>query len=329
MSISIVVPIYNEEECVDRLYNALQPVVEELDQETELVLVNDGSRDRTAELLEALAERDRSVKVIELRKNFGQTAAMAAGIQNSSGDIIVTMDADLQNDPADIPMMVRHIESGYDLVHGWRKDRQDALISRKIPSRIANRLIAKVTGVRVNDLGCALKAIRREVAVELELYGDMHRFITILAYWRGARCLEVETRHHAREFGESKYGISRTFRVLLDLITVKYLIQYMVSPMRLFGTAGLACAALATVSGFATVAMKLGMGTDMTGNPLLMLTAFSTVAGLQFFVLGMLGELGARTYFQTRKQEPFAIRQTFNLEADDSENMIHPMRRAA
>ena len=215
----------------------------------EIILVDDGSSDGSLGVMEEMAERDPHVRVVEFRKNFGQTAAMAAGIQAATGDVIVTMDGDLQNDPTDIPKMLDLIDEGYDLVHGWRKDRQDAWLSRKLPSRIANWLISRVTVFPVHDLGCTLKAIRREIAQEIELYGEMHRFIPILARDRGAKCTEMVTKHHPRRFGQSKYGISRTLRVLLDLLTVKYLIQYLPSPMRLFGMGGLACCLVGMLSG--------------------------------------------------------------------------------
>ncbi|MCA9041079.1 MAG: glycosyltransferase family 2 protein [Planctomycetaceae bacterium] len=328
-SLSIVVPIYNEVENIPRLYAALTPVLEEMDREYEILLVDDGSTDGSREELAKLAQQDERIKVIEFRNNFGQTAAMAAGLRHASGDILITMDGDLQNDPTDIPMMVDKIEEGYDLVHGWRKNRQDTFINRKLPSIIANWLISKVTGFPVNDLGCTLKAIRREVAQELELFGDMHRFIPILAAWRGAKCAEVVTKHHPRQFGETKYGISRTFKVLLDLITVKYLIQYLVSPMRLFGTMGLIAGGVGVLSGVLTVGMKLYSGVDMTGNPLFTLTVFSVMVGIQFFILGMLGELGARIYFEVRKKQPYAIRHLKNFETKQEFPRAFDERRAA
>lgn len=282
MDVSVVVPLYNEEENVERLYQAVEPVMSNLGKSWELVLVNDGSSDNTPQALEQLAARDSRVKVIEFRRNFGQTAAMSAGIQGASGKVIVTMDGDLQNDPTDIPMMLAKLDEGYDLVHGWRKNRQDALLHRKIPSRLANGLISWVTKFPVHDLGCTLKAIRREIALELQLYGEMHRFIPILAHCRGAKCAEVVTNHHARQYGVSKYGLTRVPRVVLDLMTVKYLIQYMVSPMKLFGGIGLVCTALGMLAGVGTVGMKIGYGTDMTGNPLLLLSLFSGMVGVQF-----------------------------------------------
>lgn len=315
MSVSVVVPIYNEVTNIPRLYAALQDVLPGLGRPYEMILVDDGSTDGSLEELHRLARTDQHVKIVEFRANFGQTAAMAAGIQAATCDVIVTMDGDLQNDPGDIPMMLEQIDQGYDLVHGWRQDRQDTFFSRRLPSVCANWLISKVTGFPVHDLGCTLKAIRREIAHELELYGEMHRFIPILAGWRGARCVEVVTRHHPRTSGESKYGISRVPRVLLDLITVKYLIQYLASPMKLFGGIGLGCVGLGFLSATATVLMKLVQQTDMTGNPLLLLSALSMMVGVQFLVLGMLGEMGARIYYELSGKQPFAVRRTVNFTA--------------
>lgn len=337
MSVSIVVPIYNEVENLPHLHKALREVLDALDREFEIILVDDGSTDGSLELMTEMAKSDPHVKVLEFRRNFGQTAAMAAGIGAATGDVIVTMDGDLQNDPADIPRMLDKIDEGYDLVHGWRKDRQDALISRKLPSRIANWLISRVTVFPVNDLGCTLKAIRREIAQELELFGEMHRFIPILARCRGARCTEIVTKHHPRRFGKSKYGISRTIRVLLDLLTVKYLIQYLPSPMRLFGMAGLVCFLVGVLSGTATISMKLFQGTDMTGNPLLLLSVCAVMLGGQFIVLGMLGELCARIYYRVKQTDAFAVRNSWNfkeplpsrVEAANKDSQDHIHKRAA
>jgi glycosyltransferase involved in cell wall biosynthesis len=221
MCFSIVVPVYNERENLSQLCGDITSVMDQLRRPYEMLLVDDGSTDGSGRLLDELAEQDRRVKLIRFRRNFGQTAAMSAGLHMAGGDVIITLDADLQNDPADIPMMVDKLCEGFDLVHGWRRDRRDALLTRRVPSQIANWIISKVTGFPVHDLGCTLKVIRREFAGELPLYGDMHRFIPILAHWRGARCAEVVTRHHPRRFGESKYGLSRTIRVLLDLLAVR------------------------------------------------------------------------------------------------------------
>jgi glycosyltransferase involved in cell wall biosynthesis len=312
MSVSIVVPIYNEIEGLDTLHAALRPVLEQLGRPFEMLLVDDGSTDGTSAALDDLAERDAAVKVIHFRRNFGQSAAMAAGLHLAQGDVIVTLDADLQNDPQDIPLMLARLDEGYDLIHGWRRERHDELLRRKIPSQIANWLIARVTRFPVHDLGCTLKAMRREVAADLDLYGEMHRFIPILAHWRGASCVEMVVRHHPRRFGTSKYGLSRTVRVVLDLLTVKYMIHYLSSPMKLFGLFGLACGAVGTATGVATLAMKLVGEVDMTGNPMLLLTAFSWLAGLQFIVMGMLGEIGVRTYYESQGKRPYAIRSTTN-----------------
>lgn len=317
MDVSVVVPLYNEAENVRPLHAALTEVMRGLGKRYELVLVDDGSRDGTTARLRELATADPCVKVVLLRSNFGQTAALSAGLRHAAGDAVVTLDGDLQNDPGDIPAMLAKLGEGYDFVHGWRKDRQDALVHRKIPSRIANRLIAKVTGVSVNDLGCALKVMRGEIARELRLYGDMHRFVTILAARNGARCCEVVTRHHPRRHGTSKYGLSRTLRVVLDLVTVYYLTRHLRSPMRLFGGAGLLCGFVGALSAAATVGMKLVGGVDMTGNPLLLLTVLSAMLGVQFLALGLLGELGTRIFYEVRGGEPYAVRETLNFETPE------------
>jgi glycosyltransferase involved in cell wall biosynthesis len=313
MQVSIVVPLYNEIENVELCYQALTDVMEQAPWQYEIVMVDDGSTDGTSAQLAAIAERDGRVKVIEFRRNFGQTAAMRAGFDYAEGECVVTLDGDLQNEPADIPMMVEKLYEGYDLVHGWRKDRQDAFLNRRLPSKIANWLISRVTGFPVRDLGCTLKAIRREIAADLSLYGEMHRFIPVLAHWQGARSVEVVTRHHPRRFGQSKYGIWRTVRVILDLITVKYMIRHAVSPMRLFGGIGLLLVALSGAAGATTVGMKWFGGADMTGNPLLLLTVVAGLAAVQFFGLGLLGEVSARIYHECQGEKPYRIRTMRNL----------------
>lgn len=333
MSVSVVVPICNELENIPLLYQQLAAVLPSLArpqqaQPWEIVFVDDGSTDGSSQRLNELAARDSRVKVVRFRRNYGQTAAMQAGIQHSSNDVIVTLDGDLQNDPLDIPVLVKKLDEGYDLVHGWRKQRHDTLLTRKIPSRIANWLISRVTGFPIHDLGCTLKAIRREIAIELELYGEMHRFIPILAHQRGARCVEVVTRHHPRRFGQTKYGLSRTVRVLLDLITVKYMLDYFASPMKLFGRFGLGCLAVAFLAGLATVAMKLSAGTDMTGNPLMLLAVLGTVAAIQFFSLGLLGEVNARIYYGSQPRQNYAIRELLNCD-EDCQPRDEVQRRAA
>jgi len=306
MDVSAVIPIYNEEENIPILHEELTQVFSEMEVEYELLFVDDGSSDTSVEVLEGLAGHDRHVKIVQLRRNYGQTAAMQAGLDEACGDVLITLDGDLQNDPADIPTLLAKIEEGYDLVHGWRKNRQDTFVTRKLPSKIANWLISKVTKFPIHDLGCTLKAMRREFAKEIELYGEMHRFIPILAHQRGAKCVEVVTHHRARRFGVSKYGLSRTVRVVLDLMTVKFLQDYLTSPMKIFGKLGLGCIGISGLSLAATLWMKLASGVDMTGNPLLMLTVLSTMAGIQMLSLGILGEMNARIYFD-RSNRPYDI----------------------
>ena len=328
VDVSIVIPIHNEYENIPLLYDQLDSALSQLDHTYELVLVDDGSTDGSHQRLTQLAARDGRVKVIQFRRNYGQTAAMQAGIQWASGNVIITMDGDLQNDPADIPMMLEKIDQGYDLVHGWRKNRQDAWLNRRLPSKIANGLISRVTGFPIHDLGCTLKAIRREIAAELELYGEMHRFIPILAHARGARCIEVVTRHHARQHGVTKYGISRTARVILDLITVKYILSYFASPMKLFGQIGIGFSLLAGLAFCGTVAMKLLGNVDMTGNPLLLLSVFGMMASFQFFSLGLLGEVSARIYYGSQNKQHYAIRELTNIDTH-GERRESPLRKAA
>ena len=333
--LSVVIPIHNEEENIEPLYIELKQVLQSIPQPSEMLFVDDGSYDQSYYHLANLANRDPDVKIIRFRRNFGQTAALEAGIQLAQGEIIVTIDGDLQNDPADIPRMLEKMEEGYDLVHGWRKQRKDAWLSRKLPSRIANWLISRVTRFPVHDLGCTLKTIRREIAQELELYGEMHRFIPILAHRLGARCTEMVTHHRARRFGTTKYGISRTARVILDLATVKYLLDYSASPMKLFGGIGLCCAGLASVTGTSTLLMKWFGSVDMTGNPLLLLSALLVLVAVQFMSLGLLGEVTARIYFGSQGKRHYAIRDLTNITPElapakrSIPTTVGPTRRAA
>ncbi|MBI81968.1 MAG: glycosyltransferase [Planctomycetaceae bacterium] len=313
-SLSVVVPIYNEAENLDHLYNDLNKVLPGLDCPYEIILVDDGSTDGSQSRLREIANLDPQVRVVLFRKNYGQTAAMQAGLQLSSNDVVVTMDGDLQNDPSDIPMMLGKISQGYDLVHGWRKERKDAWINRRLPSQLANWLISKTTGFQIHDLGCTLKAMRREIAQDLELYGEMHRFIPILAHQRGARCIEVVTKHHPRRFGKTKYGIGRSLRVVLDLLTVKFLLDYLASPMKLFGMIAVWCFVASGVSGFSVMAMKILGQVDMTGNPLLLLTVLLVTTGIQFLSLGLLSEVNARTYYGSVGKQHFAVRELLNFE---------------
>lgn len=307
MNVSVIVPVYNEVENLDALCQQVTDVLEDEAISYELIFVDDGSTDGSRQKLDELASVHEQVRVIHFRRNFGQTAAMQAGLEHAQGDILVTMDGDLQNDPADIPQLVAKLAEGYDLAHGWRVDRHDAWLSRKLPSQLANRLISWSTGVAIHDLGCTLKAMRREIAEELELYGQMHRFIPILAAARGARCVEVPTRHHPRRFGKSKYGITRTLQVLLDLCTVKFMQSYFANPMRLLGRWAAWIGSCGMLALAATVAMKIFSAVDMTGNPLLLLSGCCGLASIQLLSLGLLSEVSARLYYQKNGHRPFAI----------------------
>lgn len=312
LSLSIVIPIHNELDNLLPLYRELKDVTDRLGRTYEIILVDDGSTDGSTALIQQLANQDENVRGVIFRRNYGQTAAMQAGIGHARMDLVVTMDGDLQNDPVDIERMISKLEEGFDLVHGWRRDRQDALVNRKIPSRIANWMISHVTHFPIHDLGCTLKIMRRDILEEIDLYGDMHRFIPILLYQRGARCAELPVNHRQRVAGVTKYGIGRTLVVLLDLMTVKFLLDYASHPMRIFGGLGLACFGLSALAFLATIIMKLD-GVDMTGNPLLLMTVVSGGAGLQLLSLGILGEVMARIYYRKNSKTHYGIRTLLNF----------------
>ena len=310
VSVSIVVPIYNEEESLPFLVNQLLEVLQPMEETFELVLVNDGSSDNSAEVIRKLSFDIPELVGVLLRKNYGQTAAMAAGFDISSGEIVVTLDGDLQNDPADIPLLVNKIRDGFDLVSGWRYRRQDAAISRKLPSKIANRLIGKVTGVRLNDYGCSLKAYRKEVLTDMRLYGELHRFLPVLANIEGARITEVKVNHRARQFGSSKYGIDRTFRVLMDLLTVWFMNRFLTRPMYVFGFGGILAIIGSFITSFYLLTIKL-LGEDIGNRPLLIFALLLAVTGVQLFGFGLLGELQIRTYHESQNRPIYRIRDTF------------------
>lgn len=321
MDLSIVVPIKDERDNLTRLHESLTRALVPLGQTYEIILVDDGSGDGSVQLLEELARRDPKVKVICLRRNFGQSAALQAGIDWSSGAILITMDGDLQNDPADIPVLLRRLEEGYDAVLGLRANRQDHLFIRKIPSLMGNWLIRKVTGCTIKDMGCTLRAMRRDTALSLSLYGEMHRFIPVLAQQHGARLLQIPVAHHPRTAGKTKYNLSRTFRVILDLITVKFLHSYLTRPMHVMGLAGLCSMGLGLISLVVTVCMKQITGIWMTNNPFLLMSALLEVIGVQFISLGLIGELMTRTYFESQGKKSYTVRQALNFE--------DPMKRRA
>jgi glycosyltransferase involved in cell wall biosynthesis len=317
MDLSLVIPIKDERDNIARLHERCTEAVAPLGRSYEIVLVDDGSADGSHQLLEAIAARDPHVKVVRLKRNFGQSAAMQAGIDWSRGDVIITLDGDLQNDPADIPMMLDKLNEGYDAVLGLRAKRQDNLWIRKVPSLLGNWLIRKVTGVHIKDLGCTLRVMKRDLAESIPLYGEMHRFIPVLAQQTGAKLIQVPVRHHPRTAGKTKYTLSRTFRVLLDLITVKFLHSYLTRPMHVMGFAGLVCMFLGFLSLIATVIMKWRTGLWMTGNPFLHLAALLEVVGVQFISLGLIGELMTRTYFESQGKKAYTVRSTLNIENDE------------
>jgi glycosyltransferase involved in cell wall biosynthesis len=316
-TLSVIVPVKDERDNLgplrDRLATALGPAGIDY----ELVFVDDGSADDSFRRLDELAALDHRVKVVGLRRNYGQTAALLAGIDWSRGDVIVTMDGDLQNDPADIPLLLAKLQEGYDVVLGQRVNRRDALLIRKLPSLAANWLIRKVTGVPFRDFGCTLRAMRRDLAEALPLYGEMHRFVPALALQHGARIAQIPVRHHPRVAGRTKYNLTRTVRVLLDLLTVTFLSGYLTRPMHFLGTAGLGLMALGGCSFLATIVMKWAQGIFWTGNPLLLLSVMLELMGMQFILMGLLGEVLTRTYFESQGKAPYAVRTTRNLDAAD------------
>jgi glycosyltransferase involved in cell wall biosynthesis len=314
--ISIITPVYNEEENIPELYESIRRVMEHLGRPWELIFVDDGSRDQSPNLMESISLIDGRVKAVKLRRNFGQTAALAAGIDHARGTIVIPMDADLQNDPADIPRLLAKLEEGFDIVSGWRKSRKDSLI-RTFPSFLANKLASWVTGVNLHDFGCTLKAYRSEVLEGIQLYGDLHRFIPALASSVGARVTEIEVNHHPRKYGKSKYGIARTFKVLIDLLTLKLLLAYNSRPMRIFGGLGFLMLGLGGLSGMATILMKIFLGTDMTGNPLLNLTVLALLGGIQLMGLGFLGEINMRTYYETQQKPIYVVREVIYQKSEE------------
>lgn len=313
MDLSVVIPIYNEEENIPELCRSVFEALDQSGLSYELILVDDGSVDESFNRLKAIAADKPFVKIIRFRRNFGQTAAMAAGFNAASGSVVIPMDGDLQNDPSDIPRLVKKIDEGFDVVSGWRKDRRDTFINRKLPSLIANRLISKMTGVHLHDYGCTLKAYRREVLDAINLYGEMHRFVPALASQVGAKVAELPVAHHPRLHGVSKYGISRTTRVILDLMTVKFLLAYSTKPIQLFGKWGIYTLFAGMISGAAVIYMKVFEQMSMNRNPLLILTAFLLFMGVQFIVLGLLGELNARTYYEAQSKPIYVVKEKINI----------------
>ena len=318
MDLSIVVPVYNEEENIPLLYDALITVMTPLSITWEAVLVDDGSRDQSARLLEDLAQKyPEHFRAVLLRRNFGQTAAIAAGIDHSCGDVVILMDADLQNDPQDIPMMLEKINEGYDVVSGWRARRKDDFLTRTLPSKLANGLISWETGVHLHDYGCTLKAYRREVITGYRLYGEMHRFIPVYANSVGAKILEVPVHHHPRKFGKAKYGLERTFKVVLDLFTVKFLSSYSNKPIYLFGGTGLVLVLLSGLVLLYLAIRRIFWGVPVLESPFFQMSTMIFILGFQSILMGLIAELQVRTYHESQDKPTYTVRKTVGFSSRD------------
>jgi glycosyltransferase involved in cell wall biosynthesis len=310
--ISVVVPVYNEEESIPYLYERLSAALERLGRPYEVLAIDDGSRDRSFALLKELAARDERWRVVRFRRNFGQTAGFAAGFDRARGEWVVTIDADLQNDPNDIPAMLEKAESGYDVVSGWRARRQDPFLNRRLPSILANRMISWATGVHLHDYGCSLKVYRAEVVKNIDLYGELHRFIPAIASWQGVAVAEMPVNHEARKFGKSKYGIGRTTRVLLDLITVRFLLSYSTRPMQIFGAIGLISGALGGALLLYLAYVRLILLQNIGDRPLLLVAVLLVLVGVQFLGMGLLSELITRVYYEGRDRPIYVVREELN-----------------
>ncbi|MBX6422925.1 glycosyltransferase family 2 protein [Thermosulfurimonas sp. F29] len=308
-AVSIVIPAYNEEEALPLLLEKLDSVIRSLPHPSEVVVVDDGSRDRTPQILKEAVKRYPWLRVFILRRNFGQSAALTCGIENARGKVIVTLDADLQNDPEDIPRLLEKIEEGYDVVSGWRRERRDPFLSRRLPSRLANWLIGRITGVKIHDYGCTLKAYRREVIQGIPIYGELHRFIPVLTDLRGAMITEIPVRHHPRRFGKSKYGISRTYRVLLDLFLMFFFQRFATRPLHFFGLVGLVLSALGFSIELYLSFLKLVYHQSIGQRPLLLLGALLLITGVNLLGTGLLAELLVRTYYEGSGRKIYSVRE--------------------
>jgi glycosyltransferase involved in cell wall biosynthesis len=313
--LSIIIPVLNEEESVPTLYAMVSEQMRKMPKSFELIFVNDGSTDQTEERLNAIAAQDPCVKLINFKRNFGQTAAMMAGIDFAQGEIIIPMDGDLQNDPADIPRLLAKLDEGYDVVSGWRKDRQDHKVRRNLLSKVANAMISTISGVPLHDYGCTLKAYRRDVIKDVRLYGEMHRFVPIYATWSGAKVIEIPVAHHPRVHGVSKYGLNRIFKVLLDLIVVEFLARYASKPIYIFGGFGLICVLVAMLSGGYAIYLKLFEGLSFILTPLPLLTVMASITGVMSVLMGLLAELIMRTYYESQGKPTYLVKTTVNIEA--------------
>ena len=313
--ISIIIPVFNECESIGYLLYEVLNVMSSNKLNFEILVVNDGSQDSTSNVLDELTIKIKELSVISLRTNYGQTAAMAAGFDNSNGEVVITLDGDLQNDPNDIPKLISHINEGYDLICGWRYDRKDKLINRRIPSKIANKLIAKVTGLKLHDYGCSLKAFRKEILDDIKLYGELHRFLPVLAKIEGAKIKEIKVNHRSRKYGSSKYGIDRTFRVLMDLLTVWFMTKFLTRPMYGFGFVGIISILVSLGMTSYLFIIKL-LGNDIGNRPLLMFALILGIAGVQLFSFGLLSELLIRTYHESQNRPIYRVRKIQNTSND-------------
>jgi glycosyltransferase involved in cell wall biosynthesis len=317
MNLSLVIPVYNEQENLPFLFEAIQKTMAEVNQSWEAILVDDGSRDKSLSVLKQYAEKDpKHIRVISFRRNFGQTAAIAAGLDYAQGEIIILLDADMQNDPADIPMMLAKLNEGYDLVSGWRKVRKDNAVTRNFPSMLANWLISRVTGVHLHDYGCTLKVYRRDVLEGFRLYGEMHRFIPVYASSVGANITEVPVRHYPRKFGKTKYGLERTAKVILDLFTVKFLVAFASKPIYLFGGTGGLLMVMSAVIMIYLFIRRIFFLVGVTGSPLFLVSTMFFILGFQSMLMGLIAELLVRTYHESQRKPTYTIRTTVNLEQD-------------
>jgi len=314
MKLSLVIPVYNEESSLPLLYESIHKTLKPLEKSWEVVFVDDGSSDGSLTALKTLAKKDpKHVRVVAFRRNFGQTAAISAGIDHAQGETIVLLDADLQNDPADIPRLLAKLDEGYDLVSGWRKDRKDNRLTRTVPSNIANGLISAVTGVHLHDFGCTLKAYHRDVLSGFRLYGEMHRFIPVFAHSVGARIAEIPVSHHPRKFGKANYGLDRTVKVILDLFTVKFLLEYSHKPIRLFGGAGAGLMLLGMVDLAYVFVRRMFFRVPASTSPLLLIGVMLIILGFQSILMGLIAELLARTYHESQAKPTYTVRETFNI----------------
>jgi glycosyltransferase involved in cell wall biosynthesis len=307
--VSVIIPIYNEVESLVSLVSAIAQSLLTTSRPYEIICVDDGSKDGSISLLKELAQTRTDLRAVLLRRNYGQTAAMAAGFHYAQGDIIVSLDADLQNDPSDIPRIIAKVEEGYDLVSGWRQNRQDAALTRLLPSKIANWIIGRVTNVRIHDYGCSLKGYRAELLADMNLYGELHRFLPALAFIEGAKIAEIPVKHHPRRYGSSKYGLGRTLRVLMDLLTIWFMQKFLTRPMHVFGSLGLVSMGLGVLTGVYLTILKYGFGQDIGNRPLLILVVILLLAGVQLFSFGLLGELLIRTYHESQGRPIYRVRE--------------------